>query len=151
MITFKQFLTENTNIAKLIAKQIDHETRNVSCSIYKECHEAVTLISRKRDISVKLSSGVDFKFYNELKFVMWRESKWDQFSKTVDNSYKRVGVKHFTELVEDIRDGTINGHSYIKWKGYYIDPHLSSAGVSFENIQKCGRWFDSIYRKIGIL
>jgi hypothetical protein len=51
-------------------------------------------------------------------------------------------------LIEDIGDGTVNGHSFIKYNKWYIDPYLLSANISFNDIQKIDKWFEKAYNEI---
>lgn len=138
------------------AQVIDDFTDKVHLDInnHKVCHSAVALVkSAGKDLYFLLQSGVRYSFYNNLTFVEWDESKWNDAVEEIlkDLSYKKIPVKAFQNLIDDIADGTCNGHSYIKFKkSFYIDPYLSSASASFDNIQKCGKYLDKIFTKIGI-
>jgi len=143
--------------AKAIADIIDDFTEGTGCDInnYKVCHAAVYKVKQQgKDLQLGR-----FSFYSMLTFYIWDESKWSKMMDYIktDKSWQKIKVRPFIELVEDIGDGTVNGHSFIAYgkkpftkKQWYIDPYLSSAGVVFKDIQKTGKWFDKAFKSVGI-
>lgn len=112
------------------------------------CHLAVNMVKRNgKDLKVGR-----WAFYRELTFIQWNEKKWDDMSQLLedDNSWKKIKIKPFQELMEDIMDGTVNGHSFMKYKKWYIDPFFHSAGLDFKQIQRADKWIEAAYKKIGI-
>ena len=51
-------------------------------------------------------------------------------------------------MTEDISDGSMNGHSFIKYKEHYIDPYLWSMGVNQQNIDEVDSYLENIYKKV---
>ena len=148
----QNYLIENKDLAISIAAAIDGFTGQVGrdTSNYKVCHEAVNLVKNKGQ---NLMVG-KFAFYKQLKFFIWNELNWRPLENYIkqDKSWQRIKVKPFQELVSDIAglDGmpSVNGHSFIKWNKFYIDPYLSSARVNFNDIQKTGKWFEKALKSI---
>ena len=130
---------------------VDDFTGDVTCDTTdrKVCHMAVGKIQQGGHALVLGK----YRFHGEMKFMMWDESKWSKLGEYIrnDKTSKRIKIRVFQELIEDIADGTVNGHSFIIYrKKFFIDPHFSSAGVSFNDIQKIGRWFEKAFQNIGI-
>ena len=115
---------------------------------YKICHESVYYVKQQ---GKELMLG-RYMFYKELQFFLWDERKWGAMIDYIkqDKTHKRIKIQPFQFLVEDIGDGTVNGHSFIKYKKFYIDPYFDSARLSFNDIQKTGKWFENTFRVVGI-
>jgi hypothetical protein len=149
---FKEILTESKDLAKSIADAINTFTDRVGRDTdnFKVCHEAVELVKNRGQ---NIMAG-RFLFYKQLEFFVWNENNWQPLEKYIkqDKTWQRIKVKPFQNLVGDIAglDGmpTVNGHSFLKWKKFYIDPYMDSAGVSFQNIQKIGKWFERALKSI---
>ena len=150
MKSFRNFITENRNLALQISDVIYRFTSGLLYGDDRvQCHESV---NRVKNEGQELQVG-KFRFHAILSFIEWDESKWDLFEKVVksDTSWKKINIKEFQNLVMDISDGSVNGHSFIKVFDYYIDPYFNSAGLSFQEIQKSCKWFAKIYKKMGIV
>ena len=103
----------------------------------KECHTSVLFV--KNDDEIKRNW-----WYKDIKFHVWNESRWDAVSKKLVHDNKRFSSKHVNNMIVDIGDGTMNGHSFMSFQGYFIDPYLKSLNVRENEIQKFGRYFLSI-------
>ena len=142
----KDYLTESDKeMAIDVSNIIDDFTDNIGRDVsnYKICHDSVNKVKLKgKDLMMGR-----FKFYSFFKFFEWNELKWDDFIAYIkkDKTHKKIKIRQFQELVEDIGDGSVNGHSFMKWKKYYIDPYFFSAGISFNDIQKIGKWFEKAF------
>ena len=150
MINFKEFISENLTLASQIADVIYRFTSGLVYGNDRvECHAAVNKVKNEGQ---ELQAG-RFRFHGILSYVEWDESKWDDFEKFAnsDKSWKKINIKEFQNLVMDISDGSVNGHSFIKVFNYYIDPYFNSCGLSFKEIQKSCKWFVKIYKKMGII
>jgi len=79
--------------------------------------------------------------------VYWPEEKWTEIAAALDPkaAAKSFAEPRIIELIEDIKDGSVNGHSFGKIGDTYIDPYLWSVGVSNEAIQRFGAYLESLY------
>ena len=74
--------------------------------------------------------------------------KWKEISAIILKNKKRFNNKHINNLLEDISDFSVNGHSLLRYKNYYIDPYLKSLKVNEKSIQEFGNyWENTILRK----
>ena len=150
MYSFKQFLIEDASTASKIADTIYSFTSGLLYGSDRvQCHQAVEKVKTE---GKELQVG-QYRFWKELEFIEWDETKWGDFSKhsESDTTWKRIKNDEFQDLVRDISDGSVNGHSYIKLWNYYIDPYFNSCGLSFKEIQKCCKWFTKTYKEMGII
>ena len=99
-----------------------------------DCHPSVHFI--KNDSHTK-----SFWWYKDIKFHLWNESRWDKVSKKLQKDNKRFSSKVINELITDIADGSVNGHSFMSFQGYFIDPYLKSKNVRDNEIQKFDKYF----------
>lgn len=113
-----------------------------------QCHPAVHAIKTGLDKFPEAKERLE----KELLFIHWDESKWDAIGRTLtkDQAWKKFGSKKIKEMLIDIADGSTNGHSFIKFKGGYIDPFLISIGVGQAAIDKVDAYLEKVYRKHGI-
>lgn len=139
---FSNFINESSEkINKSIAKGIYDEvfTKAIECRDPDsfQCHCSVMWV--KNNLK-------DNWWYKELEFILWDERKWDKISQRLlkDNAVKKFKSKPIKELIEDISDFTVNGHSLIKFRNYYIDPYMKSKKVSEKIIQKFGQYWEKI-------
>lgn len=135
---------------------LDESKEAISKSIAAGVYERVFVNSMLCDpdgsfqchMSVQYAKGSlkDFWWYKELKFLEWNENAWKKTSERLikDGAIKKFSPKPIKELIEDISDFTVNGHSVMKFRGYYIDPFLKSKKVSEKMIQKFGKYWESI-------
>lgn len=86
-------------------------------------------------------------------YFHWQEEKWKDFAKAIDMDVVKKSVTHEQGLFlfEDIKDMTVNGHSFIKKGDHYIDPFLYSAGVPQAQVDAVGRYMESLYRTLGMV
>ena len=99
-----------------------------------QCHSAVQFV--KNDTKLK-----SFWWYKKIKFHQWNESKWKKISDVLTKDKKKFSNEHINNLIEDIADGSVNGHSFMSYNGYFIDPHLHFLGVRHAEIQKFCSYF----------
>jgi hypothetical protein len=85
-------------------------------------------------------------WHKDLVFIEWDERKWKKISEKLiaAGAIKNFSQKPIKNLIEDISDMSVNGHSLLKFQGYYIDPYLKSLRVSESAIQKFGKFWESI-------
>ena len=148
MYSFKQFLIEDASTASKIADTIYSFTSGLLYGSDRvQCHQAVEKVKSE---GKELQMG-QYRFWKELEFIEWDETKWDDFSKysESDTTWKRIKNDEFRDLVRDISDGSVNGHSYIKLWNYYIDPYFNSCGLSFGEIQRSCKWLLKLIGKWG--
>lgn len=88
----------------------------------------------------------DHWWFKQVKFHSWNEGRWKKVSERLERDNARSMFRHraIRELVEDIEDGTVNGHSFMEFRGRFIDPHLKSKGVPDGQIQKFDKYFKEI-------
>ena len=139
---FYNHITEDTKINKSVSDSIydDVFSKALSCKDPDgsyQCHCSVYWVK---------SNLKDNWWYKDLKFITWNETKW---KKTADKLIKDKAISKFTvktikELIIDISDLSVNGHSLIKFKDYYIDPYLKSRKVSDKAIQAFGKYWEKI-------
>ncbi len=99
-----------------------------------QCHMSVNWI--KQNLK-------DNWWYKEIIFIEWNELDWKKIAKKLSKAPK-FKSKAIKELIVDISDFSINGHSLIKFRDYYTDPFLKSKRVSEKEIQKFGRYWEKI-------
>jgi hypothetical protein len=76
-----------------------------------------------------------------MKFHEWNETKWEKVATKLRKDNKKFSSKHINNLIEDVGDGTMNGHSFMSFQGYFIDPYLKSFNVNETEIQKFDKYF----------
>jgi len=136
MKLFSEYLSEAPDkISKSISKGITDFVINHQCSLGDgvQCHQG--LQDAEREFG-------DMWWWKDIEFVEWKDSRWSDLSKKLQKTTFKTSNKAINELLEDIADGTTNGHSLMKYKGYYIDPYLKSLKVSDNVIQKFGSWWE---------
>lgn len=132
--------TLQKSISKAVYKFIF--TKGTSCR-YNDgtnayaCHASVYFVKNSKELKQTW-------WYKSLKFHLWNESKWGSVSKRLIKDNKRFSNKHINNLIEDIADGTVNGHSFISFNGYFIDPYLKSLRVPEKAIQQFCSYFVKI-------
>jgi len=102
-----------------------------------QCHDSVLFV--KNDNELKLNW-----WYKDIKFHEWNELKWKKVGDKLKKDNKKFASKHINNLIEDIGDGTVNGHSFMSFQGYYVDPYLKSFKVNEKEIQKFDAYFKGI-------
>ncbi len=144
MKSFHQILNESADaIKKSITSAIYGDVFNISMLNDPDgsfqCHQSCEWIK---------TNMKDQWWYKELKFLSWDENKWEKVSDRLlkDNAIKKFNQTPIKELIEDISDFSVNGHSMIKFRGYYIDPYLKSKKVSEKAIQKFGKYWERVYK-----
>jgi hypothetical protein len=88
---------------------------------------------------------IDMWWHKDLKFITWDERRWPEIAEKLSDPPK-FRSKAINELTEDIADFSVNGHSTIKFQGYYIDPYLKSKRVPEKEIQKFGKFWEKIIK-----
>jgi len=102
-----------------------------------QCHSSVEFV--KSDKSLK-----SYWWYKDIKFYEWNELKWKKIGDKLKQDSKKFSNKHIDNLIEDIADGSVNGHSFISFQGYFIDPYLKSLKVNENEIQKFDKYFSGV-------
>jgi len=127
------------NLSDLIARG--------SCTL-DEMNEAVICHVGVRAIEQQLPK----EYANLLQFVKWDDHKWKEVSKQLKKDNKKFNNTHIDNLIEDIADFSVNGHSFIKFKNkpIYIDPYLSSLHVPQNKINEFDKYLYGVYKKLGI-
>ncbi len=141
----KHLINETFSVNNVENEIIDFVLKSEDCSYGEECHDSVYNIEEK------------FKnkpYYKDLEFIFWDEDKIDNF---IDYMRKNVDIKRIdfknkivNNLIEDMISGYVNGHSFIKYKDYFIDPYLSFNKVPKNIIQNVDKFIYDIYRNIGM-
>lgn len=102
-----------------------------------QCHMSLNVA--KKELS-------DYWWFKQVKFHVWNEARWKKVAERLkkDDAIEKFGHRAIRELIEDISDGTVNGHSFMEFRGRFIDPHLKSKGVPDGQIQKFAKYFKEI-------
>jgi len=108
-----------------------------------QCHEGIQTIKNKLS-----EYGDKENWKRHLKFIEWDELKWKDIGELLLKDNKKFNNEVIDNMIEDISDGSMNGHSFIKYKNYYIDPYLWSMGVELEEINVVDSYLESIYKKV---
>jgi hypothetical protein len=125
-------------VTKAIAKDIDDRVKDVAA----QCHEMVSTAAE--------SIAKDKPWWaNNTEVIQWDETKWKQVAKELANAPKFKN-KALNELVEDISDFSVNGHSFMRVKEVYVDPYLSRMKVPLANIQEFDAYLHDVFTKTGI-
>lgn len=142
MIKLKDLLNEDLDdkgkkaISDAIYNYIlDNMNREPDGSI--QCHESVQFVKNSKALKDKW-------WYDDIKFYEWNERNWKKVGRKLKKDNKKFSSKHINNLIEDISDGTVNGHSFMSFQGYFIDPCLKSLRVSEKEIQKFDKYFSGI-------
>jgi len=81
-------------------------------------------------------------------YFMWDESKGTEFINLLKKiSFKSKNVE-VMDLVEGIKKGWVNGHSFIKAGKHYVDPYLRSLDVAQKYIDDVDDFFASLHHKL---
>jgi hypothetical protein len=116
----------------------------------KQCHEALGLVE---DLLTNKSTDA---MKAGTKLYKWDESKWDAVGKLIGEDFAsgKIGGLNLgatvKDVLEEIQNGHMNGHSWATFDGHAIDPHLESRGVSQGMIQKATDYLAGVYVKAGI-
>jgi len=129
---------------ELTGKAISNTKRDVPGQPI-ECHIATHLAASYLTASGDPAKSVT-KVYN------WDESKGKELSEKISlPDIKGVewhaGIRN---LVEDLRDESVNGHSFMVIGNSIVDPHLADQGVPSSQINAFGKHLAEIYKGIGI-
>lgn len=83
------------------------------------------------------------------KVYEWDDSKWTavRAELSLPEGKWHEGIRN---LIEDIKDGTVNGHSFMIVGRHAVDPHLASLNVPKKQIDEIDRYLATIYHKVGI-
>jgi len=102
-----------------------------------QCHGSLGLV---RDLFS------DYWWFKKIKFYDWNESRWKKVAQRLidDGAVDKFSNKAVKELIEDISDMSVNGHSFMEYEGKYVDPYLKSKGVNDSQIQKFDKYFKGI-------
>lgn len=112
------------------------------------CHEAI------HNFEKIVNQGPDVAGFKDRTTIgQWDETKWDAIGKDLAehplaSEKKNIEVKH---LMDDIRDGSVNGHSFAIIGNHTVDPHLASRGVPQRVINETGRELRELYEKHGMM
>lgn len=110
-----------------------------------QCHECTFLVLS----NLKKYSHAG-SWTKNLKYGKWDERKWKLVGELLSKNKKTFQNKHINNLITDIIDGSVNGHSFIKYGRTFIDPYLYSLGVSDAETDKFGQYFEKIFKLAGI-
>jgi len=102
-----------------------------------QCHTGVAEIEAAHDMSGS-------------RVYMYDEAKWGEVEKYIDLDDVRKYIKdrRAIELLTDMKDESILGHSFIRRGGHYVDPYLNSLGVPQSEIDAVGRYLEPLYQKV---
>ena len=102
-----------------------------------QCHGSLEVAKKELE---------DYWWFKDVKMHRWNESRWKQVAAKLieDGAIKKFKHRAIKELIEDISDFTVNGHSFMSFKGKYIDPYLKSKGVPDSQIQKFCKYMESV-------
>lgn len=87
-----------------------------------------------------------------LRPVLWRESAWEVASEALRAD--RAGWPVFKlspprELLADVADGTVCGHSFLTVRGVVVDPYMTLRGVPDEDVQRLGHYLLCVWGLVG--
>ena len=102
-----------------------------------QCHTTVNFIKNNKDLKKNW-------WYKDIKYHIWNESHWNKVGSKLKKDNKNFSNKHINNLIEDISDGSVNGHSFMSFQGYFIDPYLKYLNVRDNDIQKFDKYFLSV-------
>ena len=143
MKKFPQILRESGGFGKEIAKSVYDSIFSYAIGCKDpdgsfQCHMSVQW--------AKQNLTGEFWWHKDLEFIEWKERKWKKIAEKLITSkaIKKFSQKPIKNLIEDISDFSVNGHSLMKFQGYYIDPYLKSLRVTESAIQKFGKFWESI-------
>lgn len=144
MKNFTQILNEisgNEKIAKSIATAIYNEifSNAIQCKDIDsfQCHCSVN--QAKNNLKNNW-------WYKDLIFIVWNEKNWNKISDKIKNNKFKTNNKQINELLIDIADFSVNGHSIIRFKNYYIDPYLKSLKINDKLIQEFGKYWENLIK-----
>lgn len=144
MKNFTQILNEisgNEKIAKSIATAIYNEifSNAIQCKDIDsfQCHCSVNWAKNN------LKNNW---WYKDLIFIIWNEKNWNKISDKIKNNKFKTNNKPINELLIDIADFSVNGHSIIRFKNYYIDPYLKSLKINDKLIQEFGKYWENLIK-----
>lgn len=153
----KNFLTPNPKLAfESYGTDRERNTRELLYQIADDvcmkepdgsyqCHECSFLILKNLDNYNSIGSWT-----SGLEYVKWDETKWKKVGEALAKNRKKFRSKVINDLVVGIIDGSVNGHSFIKFEGVYIDPYLHSLRVKNDEIDDFCLYMEKIYNSVGI-
>lgn len=108
-----------------------------------QCHEC---IGHAQEAADKMHIGPRVHFYK------WDETKWDALGEDLKKNPMASGNRHkaISNLLTDIKDGSVNGHSFGLVGGVGFDPHLKSQGVPDKDITDFNTELAGRYKKLGM-
>ncbi len=101
-----------------------------------ECHDSVA----KLEAQFKQREGVQYFF--------WDESKGDDFYKLLNKTPFKSKDAEVMDLINGLKQGTVNGHSFVRSGKHYVDPHLKSLGVAQKYIDEVDDFIVSLQTKL---
>jgi hypothetical protein len=144
MKTFMEIILCNESADKIV--------KSISSGIYKRvfadartCRDIDSFQCHCSVEWVKENLG-EFWWHKEIEYILWDERKWKEVSEKLLSDRRKFKNRRISELVEDIADFSVNGHSTMKFRGYYVDPYLKSLKVPEKSIQQFGKYWESIVK-----
>ncbi len=86
-----------------------------------------------------------------IEYVFWDEGKWGEVADRLKENNKKFNVREIDNLIEDISDFSVNGHSFIKVNNGFADPYLYNLGVKQSKIEEFDKYLYGIYKKVGVI
>lgn len=136
-ILFETLALKGKNIAKRIYDYVFKHGKEKCLNIgygHFDCHPSVEFVKTDKELK-------SFWWHKYIKYHEWDEYKWKKVSLKLKKDNKKFSDKNINNLIEDIIGGTVNGHSFLSFEGYFIDPYLKSLKVKENEIQKFDKYF----------
>ena len=108
-----------------------------------QCHECMQEL-------VKNLKNEPEEVLKDLRIYEWDELAWDKVAQKIKDSGINFDNNEIQALLNDISDGTLNGHSWAEYRGEVIDPYLSDLGVPQKDINDLSKFLGKIYEDSGI-
>ena len=78
------------------------------------------------------------------------EARWDRVSEILSRRQSPyLESEEARNLIEDIADGTTNGHSFLRVDGRFVDPYLKALGVGDVDIHVACAFLDDVFQEAG--
>jgi len=143
-LTLGQFIKEELNLKdkKSIVQFIYKFILKNAPSI---CHDDGIFQCHTTNEYVKKNKTLQkYWWHKQIKYYNWNEYHWEAVAKKLKKDNRKFNNRVIDWLISDISEGAVNGHSFMSFQGYFIDPFLKSSGVNEQNIQKFDKYFLTI-------
>ena len=113
-----------------------------------QCHESIAHVLQEIPKTIDSSS-----WKARVEPHVWDETKWTAVGEELKKSPLPPALErneHIHNLVVDIKDGSVNGHSFVMVGRHGVDPYLDSLGVPARAIDSFDQYMKSVYTRAGV-